>query len=90
MTDTVIESGAVLERAIIDKHSHIGQNAHIGGGVHEPKIHLSVVGKNSIVPDGMVIEAGGTISTDVIESDYGGGLVKENETIFTQRKPYEI
>jgi glucose-1-phosphate adenylyltransferase len=90
MTDCVIESGAVIERAVIDKRTHIEQNAHIGGGIADPTIRVAVVGKNSTVPEGMIIEPDGAVSTDVIASDYPGPVVKAGETIETKRQPYEI
>jgi glucose-1-phosphate adenylyltransferase len=90
MTDTIIESGAIIERAIIDKRVHIEPNARIGGGIADPNIRLAVIGKNSLVPAGTVVEPGGEVSTDVIASDYTGPVVKSGETITTQRQPYEI
>jgi glucose-1-phosphate adenylyltransferase len=90
LTDAIIESGAVLERAILDKHVHVEQNARVGGGIANPNIQLAVVGKNSIVPSGMIVEPGATISTDVIASDYPGPVVKSGEILETKRQPYEI
>ncbi|HVM72968.1 MAG TPA: glucose-1-phosphate adenylyltransferase [Anaerolineales bacterium] len=90
MTDTVIESGAVIERAIIDKRVRVGKNARIGGGIADPVIRLAVVGKNSEIPAGMVVEPGAEIDTDVVASDYSGLLVKSGESIQTKRQPYEI
>jgi glucose-1-phosphate adenylyltransferase len=90
LTDSVIESGAVVERAILDKGVHVGANAHIGGGIADPNILLALVGKNSVVPSGMIVEPGATIGTDVVETDYSGPLVKSGETIETKRQPYEI
>jgi glucose-1-phosphate adenylyltransferase len=90
MTDTIIEKGAVIERAIIDKRVHVGENARIGGGIADPNIRLVVIGKNSDIPAGMVVEPDATISTDVIASDYPGPVVKSGETIQTKRQPYEI
>jgi glucose-1-phosphate adenylyltransferase len=90
MTDTIIESGAVVERAVIDKRVHIEANARVGGGIADPNIRLAVVGKNSVVPAGMVIEPDGVVSTDVVASDYPGPVVKAGETIETKRQPYEI
>jgi glucose-1-phosphate adenylyltransferase len=90
MTDCVIESGAVIERAILDKRVHVEQNARVGGGIGDPNVQLTVVGKNSIIPAGMVVEPGATISTDVVASDYPGPVIKFNQTIETLRKPYEI
>jgi len=90
MTDTIIESGAVIERAIIDKRVHVGKNAHIGSGIHDPVVQLAVIGKNSDIPEGMLVEAGAEISTDVVASDYTSQVIKSGETIQTKRQPYEI
>jgi glucose-1-phosphate adenylyltransferase len=90
LTDTIIESGAVIERAILDKHVHVEQNAHVGGGIANPDIRLAVVGKNSIIPSGMIVEPGATIGPDVAASDYPGPVVKSGELLDTKRQPYEI
>lgn len=90
MTDGIIESGAIIERAILDKRVHVGENARIGGGIASPSIQLAVVGKNSQVPGGMIVEPGATISTDVIASDYSMQVVKSGEYLETKRQPYEI
>jgi glucose-1-phosphate adenylyltransferase len=90
LTDTVIESGAVIERAIIDKHVTVEKDAHVGGGIANPNILLAVVGKNSVIPSGMVVEPGATIGTDVTASDYTGMLVKSGVLLETKRQPYEI
>ena len=90
LTDTIIESGAVIERAILDKRVHVEQNARVGGGIANPDIQLAVVGKNSIIPSGMIVEPGATIGTDVAASDYPGPAVKSGELLETKRQPYEI
>ena len=90
LTDTIIESGAIIERAILDKHVHVEQNARVGGGIANPDIQLAVVGKNSIIPSGVIIEPGATIGTDVTASDYPGPVVKSGEILETKRQPYEI
>jgi glucose-1-phosphate adenylyltransferase len=90
LTDAVIESGAVLERVILDKHVHVEQNARVGGGIANPIIQLAVVGKNSVVPSGVIVEPGATISTDVAASDYPSPVVKSGEFLETKRQPYEI
>ena len=90
LTDTIIESGVVVERAILDKHVHVEENARIGGGIANPDIRLAVVGKNSTVPAGMIVEPGATIGTDVIASDYTGPVVRSGELLETKRQPYEI
>jgi glucose-1-phosphate adenylyltransferase len=90
LTDCVIDSGAVIERAVIDKRAHVESNARVGGGVASPNIGIAVVGKNSVVPTGMVIEPDASIGTDVIATDYHGLVVSAGETIETKRQPYEI
>jgi glucose-1-phosphate adenylyltransferase len=90
LTDTVIEEGAVVERAIIDKRARIEKGARVGGRIGDPDIRLAVVGKNSVVPAGMIIEPGATIGTDVIASDYPSNVIKSGEIIQTKRQPYEI
>ncbi len=90
LTDTIIEEGARVERAIIDKRSVIEQGARVGGGIGDPDIRLAVVGKNSVVPAGAVIEPGATVSTDVIASDYPTQVIRSGEIIQTKRQPYEI
>jgi glucose-1-phosphate adenylyltransferase len=90
LTDTVVESGAVIERAIIDKHVHVEKDARVGGGIADPNIRLAVVGKNSVIPAGMLVEPGATIGTDVNASDYSSLLVRSGEQVETKRQPYEI
>jgi glucose-1-phosphate adenylyltransferase len=88
LTDTVVESNARLYRTITDKRVHMGEKVRIGS----PKegADLTVVGKNSEIPPGTVVEPGATIGTDVIASDYPGPLVSSDKTLQTKRQPYEI
>ena len=58
LTDTVIENGAIVDRAIVDKQCIIRQNAHVGYGVdYSPNpvgdltSGISLVGKNATVPE---------------------------------------
>jgi glucose-1-phosphate adenylyltransferase len=90
LTDAIIESGAIVERAILDKQVLVEQNARVGGGIANPDIKLAVVGKNSIIPAGMIVEPGAAIGTDVSTSDYPGPVVKSGEYLETKRQPYEI
>jgi len=89
-TDTVIESGAVIERAVIDKRCHIGENARVGWGVADANIRLALVGKNSTVPAGCVIEPEAQIGTDVIEADFHESFVHAGQYIQTRRPANEI
>jgi glucose-1-phosphate adenylyltransferase len=88
LTDCVVKSGAVVERAILDKHVVVGENAHIGGGVHHADIRLALVGKNSTIPPGMVVEPGGEVSTDVGEADFIEPYVRAGESIKSKQKPH--
>lgn len=90
LTDCIVESGAVIERAILDKHVRVGQNARIGAGVGHPEIKLALVGKNTELPPGLVVEPGAEISTDVVIADFTDLRVKAGQSIQTKRKPNEI
>jgi glucose-1-phosphate adenylyltransferase len=88
LTDCVIESGAMLSRTILDKRVHLGSNARVGSAKSDTP--LTVIGKNTEIPAGMVVEAGATIGTDVVAADYLTPQVKSDQIIQTHRKPYEI
>lgn len=90
LTDCVVESGAVVERAILDRHVKVGANCHIGWGVADPQIKIALVGKNSIVPDGCVVEPNGQIGTDVALTDFEENIVRAGQFIKTRRLPNEI
>jgi len=90
LTDGIIESGAVVERAILDKRVRVGENARIGGGVAQAEIKLALVGKNSTLPPGLVIDPGGEVGTDVIPSDYESMHVQAGQYIYTRRQSNEI
>jgi glucose-1-phosphate adenylyltransferase len=90
LTDAVIESGVVVERAIIDKRTILRENARVGAMEPGPDPAIAMVGKNSIVPAGIVIEAGALIATDVIPDDYPGTVIRKNAYIQTKRLPYEV
>ncbi len=84
LTDSVIAEGAVVERAIIDKRVRIGENACVGcGETSEP---LVMVGKNSILPSGVVVEPGATINADVIESDFPSMHIRSDQIIEKTRR----
>lgn len=89
-TDCVVESGAVVERAVLDKRTFIGANARIGWGVADPQINIALVGKNSTVPEGCVVEPNGQIGTDVALSDYEENIVRAGQFIQTRRLPNEL
>src|SRR5690606_11660938 len=69
LNDCVIGKGAVIERAIIDKEAVIGAGARVGA--MEPTLppRLAVVGKGSILPDGLVVHPTGEVAHDVVPDD---------------------
>jgi len=50
---------------------------------------ITMVGKNSLVPPGMVVEPGSVIGPDVIAPDYPSEIVRSKDYIQTKRPPYE-
>lgn len=88
LTDAEIQPGAVIECAIIDKKVRIGENARVGS-LNDQNL-IAMVGKNSQVMPGMVVEANGVIATDVIPSDYPSQTVRRGEYIQTKRMPNEL
>ena len=90
LTDTVIESDVVVERAIIDKRVHIHSHTRVGGMVDAPEPVLTMIGKNSEVPEGFTVEPGAVIGTDVIESDYLTNVVRGDDYILTKRLAHEV
>lgn len=90
LTDAIIESGAVVERTIVDKRARIGENARLGGGISDPEIKLALVGKNSTVPAGCIVELEAEIGTDVIPTDFDETIVRAGKYIQTRRLPNEI
>jgi len=90
LTDCIVESGSVIERTILDKRVHVGKNCRIGGGVQHSEIQLSLVGKNTTLPDGLVVEPGVEIGTDVDVTDFEDLYIKTGQSIQSKYKPYEI
>jgi glucose-1-phosphate adenylyltransferase len=89
LTDTTIEDGAVVEHAIIEKRVRVGRDSRVGAMRASIQPLISMVGKNSIVMPGMVVEPGAVIGPDVIDSDYASHLVRGSDYIQTKRMPYE-
>ena len=90
LTDSVIESDAIVERSIIDKKVHIQSNVKVGGMGTDGEPILTMVGKNSIVPQGFTIEPGAVIGTDVTDSDYPAKVVHGDDYILTKRLAHEV
>jgi len=90
LTDSIVESDSIIERSIIDKKVHIQSQARVGGMVDAQEPVLTMVGKNSEVPKGFIVEPGAVIGTDVIESDYPSKVVRGDDYIITKRLAHEV
>jgi glucose-1-phosphate adenylyltransferase len=84
LTDCVIAEGAVVERAIIDKRVTIGESACVGCG--EPSEPLVMIGKNSVLPPGILVEPGAIINADVIETDFPSTHIQSDQIIEKTRR----
>jgi glucose-1-phosphate adenylyltransferase len=89
LTDAFLDIDSSVIRAVLDKRVRIGKKVTIGGrtGVD---LQIAMVGKNSIVPEGMKVLPGGIVGCDVTVSDYAGSVVESGVYIQTRRLPNEV
>jgi glucose-1-phosphate adenylyltransferase len=90
LNEAVIKPGARVERSIIDKRVTIGENAVVGGTDLLTAPRITMIGKNSILPDQLQVEPGAVIGTDVIPSDLTTNVVRSSDVILTKRLAYEV
>jgi glucose-1-phosphate adenylyltransferase len=90
LTDAVIEPGARVERSIVDKRVYIGKNAVVGGIEESPVPRITMIGKNSQLPERLRVEPGAVIGTDVVSSDLSTSLIRSGDFIQTKRLAYEV
>ena len=91
MFDCVIRSGAVVDRAILDKEVTVGQGAIVGDGPdldtpnkQEPgrlNSGITVVGKRSVIPRGARIGRNVRIGGDVRGSDFKSRIVRSGTSV---------
>jgi glucose-1-phosphate adenylyltransferase len=91
MFDSVIRSGAVVDRSILDKEVVVGQGAMVGHGDdfdtpnrHEPgrlNTGISVVGKRSVIPRATRIGRNVRIGGDVRSSDFPTRVVRSGQSV---------
>jgi glucose-1-phosphate adenylyltransferase len=94
MFDSVIRSGGVVDRSILDKEVVVGQGAIVGDGpdfdtpnVQEPgrlSTGITVVGKRSIIPRGVRIGRNVRVGGDVRTSDFVGRVVRTGGSVDRQ------
>jgi glucose-1-phosphate adenylyltransferase len=91
MFDGVIRSGAVVDRAILDKEVVVGPGAIVGEGPDfdrpnkkEPNrlnTGITVVGKRAVIPRGTRIGRNVKVASDVRSSDFATRVVRSGESI---------
>ncbi len=91
MFDCVIRSGAVIDRAILDKEVVVGQGAIVGDGPdldtpnrQEPgrlNTGITVVGKRAIIPRGARIGRNVKVAGGVRTSDFKSRIVKSGASV---------
>ena len=89
LTDAVVGRGAVLEMAILDKHVRVGPEVRIGGGEAVPNplgpswlgSGVTLVGKNTSLPAGLVVGRNCVISGDLGESHFETSEIASGETV---------
>jgi glucose-1-phosphate adenylyltransferase len=95
MFDSVIRSGAVVDRSILDKEVVVGPGAIVGDGPdfdtpnkQEPgrlNTGITVVGKRSIIPRGARIGRNVKIAGDVKATDFATRVVKTGASVDSAR-----
>ncbi len=95
LTDSVIAPGAVVDHSIIDKRVTIGRDAHVGHGndyATNASIGLTrgitVVGKNTHIPPGMIIGRNVQVGSDLNAQDFEGDKISSG-TNYRVRKVEE-
>ncbi len=89
LTDTQIGSNSHVIRTVLDKRIRIENDCQIGGKIDD-KIVISMIGRNSIIPAGLILRPGGAIGTDVIPTDFSELEIAPGEFVQTRRLPNEI
>jgi len=88
-------SGAVVDRAILDKQVVVGQGAMVGSGPFDDRPNkqepsrlnsgITVVGKRSVVPRGTRVGRNVKVAADVRSSDFTGRVVRSGESVDRKR-----
>jgi glucose-1-phosphate adenylyltransferase len=89
LTEAVIEADATISRSVIDKRARVGRGARVGStdaGIEQ----ITMLGKNSILPEFCTVEPGAIIGTDVIPADLPNTTIRGDDYIQTKRLPYEV
>ncbi len=90
LTESVIGANAKVVNTITDKRVFIDEKCKIGQNMPSMEGGIITIGKNSILPSGLVVEPGAVIDTEVVQSDFSSLRVKQGEYVHSKRSPYEI
>jgi ADP-glucose pyrophosphorylase len=95
MFDSVIRSGAVVDRSILDKEVVVGPGAIVGDGPdfdtpnkQEPgrlNTGITVIGKRAVIPRGVRIGRNVKIASDAKATDFPSRMVKSGTSIESNR-----
>ncbi|HEY3163552.1 MAG TPA: glucose-1-phosphate adenylyltransferase [Candidatus Limnocylindrales bacterium] len=95
MFDSVIRSGAVVDRSILDKEVVVGPGAIVGDGPdfdtpnkQEPgrlNTGITVIGKRAVIPRGVRIGRNVKIASDAKATDFPSRMVKSGASIESSR-----
>ncbi|RPJ40237.1 MAG: glucose-1-phosphate adenylyltransferase, partial [Chloroflexi bacterium] len=89
LTDTMIGREARIERTIMDKRVCVGDRAVIGDLLSD-QLSIPMIGKNAVLPNNIVIQAGASIGVDVAVSDFSSEIIRSGMYIQTRRLPNEV
>jgi glucose-1-phosphate adenylyltransferase len=91
MFDSVIRSGAVVDRAILDKEVVVGQGSLVGDGPFPDKPNkqepgrlntgITVVGKRAVIPRSVRIGRNVRVAADIRSSDFVGRVIRSGESV---------
>jgi len=90
MTNAVIEPGAEVDRAILDKRVRVGQGAKVGWGDDNTpnrdwperlNTGLTLVGKGAVIPAGTTVGRNVVIHPHATARDYAGEAIASGETV---------
>jgi glucose-1-phosphate adenylyltransferase len=97
MFDGVIRSGAVVDRAILDKEVVVGQGSIVGDGPdfdtpnrQEPSrlnTGITVVGKRAVIPRGVRIGRNVKVASGVRTSDFQTRVVRDGASVEARGEP---
>jgi glucose-1-phosphate adenylyltransferase len=95
MFDSVIRSGAVVDRSILDKEVVVGPGAIVGHGPYDDRPNkgepgrlntgITVVGKRAIIPRGARIGRNVKVAAGARTSDFVKRVIRSGESV--ERRP---